>query len=315
MIGTFLPAGRCRGVFSLAGELNRQGYQVSLCCLDTPPGIPEQFGRYFRVPVIAGLRFEELAWSLKHKSYDLIHLQGPHLLNRGAYLASALGIPFGVTVPVHPADPQDRLLKQAVFVIATRTEIRDALEPHYSGTVVITEGIDLSKFCPAPKTGFRLVLSYENGVTEKAALALIKAAALCETPLDILGSEKFPPGAGIYHGRPPCPASMLAPSQVVAGCGHAILEGMACGNAILQLGRRYRGLLTPDRLHIPARSANNSEEDEPCYRNIFGDLARLFKDRDLLQQLQDRGRRYVRENHDLRLVAERTAQLYALTAK
>ena len=90
MIEPFRPAGRCRGTFSLAGELGRQGYRVSVFFPGAPPGAPEQFGRRYRVPVIAGWRPEEITWLLKHESFDLIHLQGLHLLRRGSSLTRAL---------------------------------------------------------------------------------------------------------------------------------------------------------------------------------------------------------------------------------
>ncbi|HKM39931.1 MAG TPA: hypothetical protein VJ036_06670 [bacterium] len=46
------------------------------------------------------------------------------------------------------------------------------------------------------------------------------------------------------------------------------------------------------------------------YRNIFYDLSRLLKDSPYLKRLQEKGRQVVRENYDLRVIAEQTINIY-----
>lgn len=311
MIDTFQPAGRRRRVFSLAGALNRQGKRVSLCFPKTPPGLPGRYGNFYRVPVITALRSDKMALLLEHEAYDLIHLQDPRWLNYGVSLARILGVPFGITISFLPPGLPADYLRRAAFVITPRKEIQNTLKPYHPDTVLFPEGIDLERFRPAPKTGFRLALFQEDSVTQKAALALAKAATICEISLDILGVDQASRSLGDSCAHPCCPASVLAETQIVAGRGRAMLEGMACGNAVLLLGRYYHGLLTPNRLRSFSSPGNNGVGEEPCHRTILRDLTRLQRNRVELQQLQEWGRRWVRENHDLRLVTEMTARLYS----
>ncbi|HHX87444.1 MAG TPA: hypothetical protein GX693_04595, partial [Firmicutes bacterium] len=107
-------------------------------------------------------------------------------------------------------------------------------------------------------------------------------------------------------------AHILAQSQVIVGQQRALLEGMACGNAALVLGLSYRGILDPATLPPPPLAdLSGAGDEEPCYRTIFYDLSRLGKERPYLTRLQNRGRQLVRENYDLRLIAERTSDIYS----
>lgn len=310
-IDNFQLAGRCRSVFSLAGELSRQGFSAFVTLLGAPPGIARQFQQFYGVPVLTGQRFSEAGRFLKKGSVDLLHLQAPSLLNQGSALARTLGIPYGVTVAAPLADPPPEMMRGPAFIIASRAEARVSLQRLRPDTVLIPEGIDVARCQPAvPKNGFQITLVNEGSVSGEGALALAKAAGICGADLQIIGRGGLPEGAGSFYGWPPCPAPVLAGSQVVAGQGRALLEGAACGNAVIALGQRYLGPAGPDRIaSLPALEKEGGGE-EPCYRTVLGDLNRLMKDRAKLEHLQEWGRRWVRDYHDLRLVAEMTARVY-----
>lgn len=316
IIDRFRYSCRTGHTLSLCRELNRQGIPAAVVLTDMPEQAYREYSRYYlKNPVLlAPQSFAEIHRLARTLKVSLVHLHCPGLLPLATRLADTLGLPFGLSVQGAMAKKQVPLLHRAAFVIASDVAALTALRPACPQTVFLPEGIDLQELQPAPcKNKFTVTFIGNQGeYTREGYLALLKAVTITGMPLQIICLQAPPVNAGQFHGWPPGRAHILAKSQVVIGQQRALLEGMACGNAALILGLSYRGILDPSTLPPPPLAdLSGSGDQEPCYRSIFYDLSRLWKDRPYLARLQTRGRQLVRENYDLRLIAERTAGIYS----
>ncbi len=173
--------------------------------------------------------------------------------------------------------------------------------------------MDLDACRPAAREGFKIAfIGEESGYTREGATALLEAAGLADIEVQLICPEPLPLLRGRYYGWPLNSAAVLPESQVVVGRRRGLLEGMACENAALIMGRSYQGLFDPSAYPaaLPFPDLSGEGAEPPCYRSIFYDLSALLKDRSQLQLLQQQGRKFVRENCDLRLITERTRHLY-----
>ncbi len=304
-------------ILSLARELNRRGIPAAAALIDMPPQIYREYSRYYSrdVRIFTPQNFTEIIRLTRTLRISLIHLHCPTLLPLGIKLSELSGLPFGITIKGTPAKRLLPLLEGASFVIASDARSFANLKPLHPQTIFLQEGLDLQEFLPAPhRENFTLTFVGEQGAyNTEGYFALLKAATIADLPLQIICLQTPPIDAGQFRGWPPGRAHILAKSQVVIGSGRALLEGMACGNAALILGLNYLGILDPAALPPPSEadlSGIGNDDDEPCYRTIFYDLSRLLKDSPYLNRLQEKGRQQVRENYDLRLIAEQAVGIY-----
>ena len=306
-------------VISLAAALNRQGIKTAVIFAHCPPRARKLYSDYCRLktPLFFADTEAEIGLLLNRFQPELLHLHGPELLPAAYHLARQQRIPYGVTIhhPLSAATGTD-YLAGAAFLIKPTVAPAFSNPVESGGAVSIPEGIDLDEFKPAPREGFRVTCIAEEGFSNTDALpALLKAAGIIDLDLEIISPQILPPHGKVrYHGWLPGSAALLKKSQVVIGRGRSLLEGLACGNAALILGERYGGIVEP-AAGLPLPDLSGRSGAEPCYRDLFYDLSRLWKERDYLRHLQQWGRRHVRENFDLRLTAEMTARLYLKLSK
>ncbi len=302
-------------VLSLARELNRQKIRTAVVMTDCPAPARKLIRAYCRKnpPFIAENNAAEIEKIVRHYRVDLLHIHEPSLLPLAVKLARQDHLPYGITVHEGPlAAAHLSGLEQAAFVVTVNPAILKPLAGLSHPAVFIPEGIEMAEYRPAKKDGFTITFIGETGgYTRDGYLALLKAAGLADMPVELVCREQLPQVNGRFHGWLPGCAKVLAGSQVVVGRRRALLEGLACGNAALLMGRSYHGLVERGIAKAtPFPDLSGGGAEEPCYRNIFYDLSRLWKDRGYLSELQRWGRTFVRENCDLRLIAERTARLY-----
>lgn len=304
-------------MLGLAGELHRQGLKPVVVLTECPPQSAKSCQELYReIPILTENRPEVILNIARRRQVNIVHVHSLALLPLALPLAGRLNAPFGITLyESNFPKTSTEMIKKASFVIKTRQNPGPETAVNHNNTVFIPEGVDLTGFKPEKKEGFSVTFITDSGYHgDNSCLALLKAAGLGNFFVNIAGSEYYPTVNGKYHQWQPHYDTLLSSSHVVVGRERALLEGMACGNAALIMGKSYHGILQPQNFSaagLPDLSGGGTIE--PCYRNIFNDLAELWKDRDYLETLQYRGRKYVRENHDLRLTAEATVRLYQKT--
>lgn len=319
MLSRFRYSGVMGHIFSLAAGLNRQDVKAVVVITDCPSGYLEQLRRYQQqFPCFAENRPEEILRLARHYRFDLLHLHDLSLAGTAQRLLRSLRIPCGITLheklnpPVNLASLQSLSFLITPYPAATGIPAWIRQKP-----VFIPEGVDLETYRPARKEGFKITfIGEKGGFTGEGAMALLKAAGLAGLEMELICPEPLPLLKGHYYGWQSNSAAVLSGSQVVVGRFRGLLEGMSCGNAALIMGQSYRGMFDPssypEALSFPDLSGEGV--DPPCYRTIFFDLSTLLKDRPLLESLQQQGRKFIRENCDLRLIAEHTHRLYRQVA-
>ncbi len=302
-------------ILSLAAGLTRQGVKAVVAISDCPHPYQEQFHYYQQqFPCFAESRPDEILRLARHYRFDLLHLHDLSLAEKAQKLIRTLRIPCGATLH-EQLDLRENPtpLQNFSFLITPCPEVPSIPAGLRQKALFIPEGVDLELCRTATKEGFKItVIGEEGGFTGAGATALLKAAGLADLEVELVSPGPFPLIKGRYYGWRLNSSVVLGGSQIVVGRRRSLLEGMACENAALIMGRGYRGIFDPSTypaaLSFPDLSG--AEAEPPCYRTIFYDLSTLLKDRPLLESLQQRGRKFVRENCDLRLVAERTHLLY-----
>lgn len=317
MLDRFSYRGSLGHVFSLAGALNRQGFKSVIAATECPAPERERCRKYCRqkAPFFAEDRIEQIAKIARHYQVNLIHVHALPLLPLALQLSRQLRIPYGITVhEPPPASANAAPFAQASFISITNPALQAQLPRLKRPATFIPEAVDLDEYKPQPKNDFTIAFIGDAGnYTGDGYMALVKAAGIADLSLEVICPEPVPLVKGRYHGWTPDRAEVLGRTQVVVGSKRGLIEGMACGNAALLMGRSYYGIVQPQSFAaglFPDLSGGGAIE--PCYRSIFNDLSQLLKDRPFLTTLQHWGRKFTRENCDLRLAAEATARLYQM---
>lgn len=315
MLSRFRYRGALNHLFSLAAELNRQDVETALVITDCPAGYLDPLRRYQQhFPCFAENRPEEILKLARFFRIELLHLHDLSLINTARRLLRSRRIPCGITLhdQFYPADSLSSLPGLS-FLITPYPAAAGIPAWLRQKTFFIPEGIDLQVYRPLKKEGFKVAcILEEGGSTGEGMAALLKAAGLADLELELISPQPLPLLKGHFYGWLLDTSAVLGRSQVVIGRCRGLLEGMACGNAALIMGRSYGGIFNPRQypaaLSFPDLSGEG--DDPPCYRSIFFDLTTLLKDHHLLESLQQQNRKFIRENCDLRLIAEQTGRLY-----
>jgi hypothetical protein len=315
MLSRFHYSGVMSHILSLAAGLSRMGVKAVVIVTDCPSAYQEQLRRYQQYfPCFAENRPENILKMARHYRFDLLHLHDLSLVKLAQRLLHSLRIPCGVTLHQENSPSGNLFLLPGLsFIITPYPAARGIPAGLRQKLVFIPEGVDLETYTPAPKEGFKVTfIGEKGGFTGEGATALLKAAGLADLELELICPQPLPLLKGHFYGWQLDSSPVLSGSQIVVGRFRGLLEGMACGNAALIMGRSYGGMFNssqyPPGLSFPALSGDGN--DPPCYRSIFFDLSTLLKDRALLESMQQQGRQFVRENCDLRLIAEHTCRVY-----
>lgn len=302
-------------LLSLAAELNRQDLKTVVVIIDCPAAYRDPLRRYQQYfPCFTENRPEEILRLARYFRIKLLHLHDLSLINTAQRLLRSWPIPCGITLHDQPPPAANlSLLPGLSFLITPHPAAGRIPARLRQKTFFIPEGIDLQAYRPLEKEGFKIAfILEEGGTTGEGSAALLKAAALADLELELICPRPLPLLKGYFYGWPIDCSAVLGKSQIVIGRRRGLLEGMACGNAALIMGRSYRGIFNP-RQHPATLSfpdLSGEEDEPPCYRSIFFDLSTLLKDRPLLESRQRQNRQFIRENCDLRLIAEQTGRLY-----
>lgn len=205
-------------------------------------------------------------------------------------------------------------LLEAKALICISVRVANSMRQFQQKVHVIPNGVDLSEFKPGEKTE-PLKIAYVGRVDagkQKGYSHFCKAVDLLEGVEFYVAADKKPNSkTAQYLGWTNEVAPLLAQTDIMAGTGRALIEGMAAGNAIIILGRNCQGILTPEKaakekfLDLSGLAGN-----EPCYKNIFYDLAKLTQSKLYLEQLQTFGRDLAVKEYDNRKLTQRIIKIY-----
>lgn len=321
MLSHYFPSGQMTHVFALARELARQGHAVHVVNARVHTARQWRYTRFLAggVPCSIRLDMAALRQLVRRLRPHVIHAHSRRTFAAGARLARCTGLPLVITChartlirPVH-----EPAFAQARRIICPWEALAEAMGDRGGRTRVIPNGIDLDQF-PFRERPVRdgLRVLYLGRIDHRRRAG---ADALCRAVQGLPGVELVmatdrrtaPWVRHVGWLRDPVP--WLLQSDVVAGTGRAVLEGLATGCAALVLGEGWDGLLTPDNAHRLARDnfIGRVSGVAPTPRAIRETLVQLAQDGALRRQLARWGRGFVQARFDLRQVAAQTVQVYA----
>lgn len=253
---------------------------------------------------------------IKEKKIDLIHAHSSLTYPLAKTLAGRMRIPYVITCHgLGSNKPENRpYLRDARAVICISPRVAGTVRSYAKNVSIIPNGVDLQEFRPDVKSGpvkIAFVARIDHR-KQRGYEQFCKAVDLLDNVEFYIASNKTSPSKTARHlGWTNEVASLLAKTDIVAGTGRAIMEGLAAGNAAVVIGQTYQGILTPEKaankqfLDVSGLAGRNV-----CYRTIFYDLAGLVKNRPYLRQLQKFGRKLAAEKFNIKIHATRVIQIY-----
>ncbi|MCW3489266.1 glycosyltransferase family 4 protein [Dethiobacter alkaliphilus] len=319
-LNRFSYSGQTTHVFSLVREQQRQGIN-SLLIMD---GFPSQqaFSMYkdtlddLNGVIIRPGDTAALVRYLRGKKIDLIHAHSSLTYPLAESLAQQMNISYVATCHGLGLNKEEYrpFLRNARAVICISPRVANTMQGITQKVYIIPNGVDLTEFQPAVKeepVKIALVARMDH-VKQKGYNQFCKAVDLLEDVDFYVASNKKPVSkTARYLGWTNEVAALLSQTDIVAGTGRTIIEGLAAGNAAMVLGQTYQGVLTPEKvakqrfLDISGLSGM-----DPCYRNIFYDLANLLQNKLYLKKLQGFGRELAATEFNITAQVARIIEIY-----
>ncbi|MCR3923033.1 MAG: glycosyltransferase family 4 protein [Firmicutes bacterium] len=323
-LNRFFYSGQTTHAFSLVREQQKQGINARLV-MDGNPSYQalDLYKRTMDEMGAAIIKPGDLQALLRH-----LHSWRPHVIHAHSALTFPLAMSLvkkyhvpliitchGLGLNHHEARPY---LQEAKAIICISTRVANTFREFATKVHTIPNGVDLHEFMPQKKDEpikvalvGRIDTSKQKGYNH-----FCKAVDLLDGVEFYVAANKSPNSkTAHYLGWTNEVASLLAQTDIVAGTGRAIIEGLACGNAVIILGRTCQGILTPEKvakqkwLDISGLSGS-----DPCYKNMFYDLAKLTQNKIYLQQLQTFGRDLAIKEFDNSILTKKIIDIYKVTS-
>lgn len=319
-LNRFFYSSQTSYIISLVHEQRLQGHQAYLIMESRPSvKIPDPYKNMLEQlgdAVIPASNPGSLTILLKNKGINLIHAHSPLSFPLAASLSSQLNIPYVVTCHgLGLNQPQyQSYLKDSGAIICISRRVAHNLRDFSHKTYIVPIGVDLSEYSPEEKNEpIKIVLlTWVDSGRQKGFDHFCKAVALLDD-VEFYVSANTQPDCkhAIFLGCKPQHPRLFAKTDIVAGTGRTIAEALATGNAALILGRTYQGILTPEKMkeerHLDLSGLSGND---PCYRNIFLDLAKLTQNQIYLRRLQEFGRSLAQKQFDHKLLTRKIVEIY-----
>lgn len=320
-INRFFYSGQTTQVFSLVREQQKLGVQAKLIMDGYPTHQElEQYRHVIHEVKADIINHGDLQALMRHAQSvrpHLIHVHSSPSYSLAAKLAQHLRIPFVATCHGLGLNTKSfrPFLEAAQALMCISSRVAASLKDFSHKIHVIPPGIDLEDFKPKEKSEPAKIIfvAQIDAGKQKGYDHLCKAADLLDGVEFSVAANKPPNShSAQYLGWPNKMSAYLSETDIVVGTGRAILEGMATENAAIILGRTYQGILTPEKIEknkLPDTSGLSGSD--PCYKNMFYDLAKLTQNRIYLQQLQQFGRKLAEKEFNQTSAAQRVIGIYA----
>ena len=319
-LNRFSYSGQTTHVFALVRQQQKHGLDSRLIM----DGYPTYRSLQLYKPTIDALGvmlvkpndFQAACKALQNWRPDLIHAHSSLTYSLALELAQYYDIPLILTchgLGINSAENKV-YLEAAAAIICISWRVAQEFREFAPKLYIIPNGVDLEEFQPGQKEEpIKIALvSRIDSAKLKGYNHFCKAVDLLEGIEFYVAANKKPNSkTAHYLGWITETADLLAKTHIVVGTGRAIIEGLACGNAAVILGKTYQGLLTPEKaarqreIDLSGLSGNT-----PCYRNIFYDLAEIIQNRLYLQDLQQFSRQLAEKHYDNSLLTRKTTTIY-----
>jgi len=318
-LNRFFYSGQTTHAFSLVKEQQKQGLDARLI-MDGNPSYQalELYKETINKLGITTIRpgdLQAVLQQLQHWQPHVIHAHSPLTFPLAASLATKYSAPLIITCHGLGLNNQEMrpYLQQASAIICISRRVANSMYDFAGKVHIVPNGVDLQEFKPALKTD-PVKIAYVGRIDQsklKGYNHFCKAVDLLEQVEFFVAANK-PPNSKTaqYLGWTSEVASLLAKTDIVAGTGRAIIEGLACGNAAIILGRTCQGILTPEKIRTKNIDISGLAGTDPCYKNIFYDLAKLTQNKIYLQQLQKFGRELAENEFDNAKLTRNIIELY-----
>ncbi len=324
-LNRFFYSGQTTHVFSLVKEQQKQGHLAHLAiegypalrALETYRDTIEKLNATMLRPGDEN----NLKRLIEQYKFNLIHAHSSLTFPVALKLSREYKIPFVVTCHGLGLNKEENrpYLNEAGVLFCISRRVANSLHEFSDKIRVIANGVDLDEYKPAKKCDpVKIALvSRVDAWKQYGFDQLCKAVDLLEGVKFIVASNKPPISTTAkYIGWTDNISSLLAQTDIVAGTGRAIIEGLATGNAAIILGRTYQGILTPDKMENQQDlDFSGLSGSVPCYKTIFFDLAKLTQNPIYLQKLQEQGRRLAEKHFDNKVICKQIIKTYTEVLK
>ncbi|MDW7650499.1 MAG: glycosyltransferase family 4 protein [Bacillota bacterium] len=319
-LNRFFYSGQTTHVFSLVREQQKQGIDAFLL-MDGNPS--------YQAVAMYKATMDELGAELirpgdtaaihrllQGNKINLIHAHSSLMYPVAENLAEKLQIPYVVTCHGLGINKEENkpFLRNARTIISISPRVANTIREFAHKVHIIPNGVDVDEFKPGVKAEPVKIafVARMDQMKQKGYSNFCKAADLLEdVEFYVASNQKPASNTAEYLGWTNEVATLLAQTDIVVGTGRAILEGMAAGNVAVILGRTYQGILTPEKaakqhfLDVSGLSGS-----DPCYRDIFYDLAKLLQNKKHIPQLQRFSRELVAKDYNNEVHTRRIVELY-----
>lgn len=324
LLNNFALNGQATHVFALGRELKRQGLSPHLLLPEFPEDYLKKYQEYLDYlgfNILATEDRRQVDQLMQKVKFDVIHAHSPLTYPLAYKLSDEYKIPY--VLSCHglgiEGERYQKSLDAADHMICISQRVADSLAHYRDKISVIPNGIDTAEYAPGKKT-LPVKILYAGRVDQykrKGFMAFEKSLQLCHAsslPFEYYCASNVSSSyrGGKSLGWVPSIAPYANNTDIIVGTGRALLEGMAAGNAACILGRMWGGIVTPQS-STGSKYADLSgmSGKETCYRNIFFDLAKLIKNRRLLQQVQQFSRQYVVSHYNIRELTQKIVHIYS----
>jgi glycosyltransferase involved in cell wall biosynthesis len=319
-LNRFFYSGQTTHVFALVREQQKQGLNARLIMDGYPTYQSLQLYKTTMEALGAMLvkpnDFQAACRVLQDWRPDLIHAHSSLTYPLALALAQYYNIPLILTCHGLGINNQENkiYLEAAAAIISISWRVAQSLSEFAPKLYIIPNGVDLQEFQPGPKEEPIKIafVSRIDSAKLKGYNHLCKAVDLLEGVEFYVAANKKPNSkTARYLGWITNVADLLASTHIVVGTGRAVIEGLACGNAAVILGKTYQGILTPEKVARQREiDVSGLSGNTPCYRNMFYDLAKIIQNDLYLQELQQFSRQLAEKHFDLSHLTHEITALY-----
>ena len=319
-LNRFFYSGQTSYVFSLVREQQQMGINAHLV-MDGSPSYKALSAykdtlRTLHANIINPGDIQSLLRLTQDFQPHIIHAHSSLTFHLAYNLSQQLKIPYLVTCHGLGLNRQEyRLyLQEADAILCISPRVAKSLHCFSEKITIVPNGLDVDEYKPQGKSEpikIALVFRADSG-KQKVYDHFCKAADILDGVQFFVASNSKPNSkTAQFVGWPDDLPSLLATTDIVATSGRNAVEALATGNALLILGRTFQGLLTPDiATKHTAPDLSGLSGSDPCYKNIFYDLAKLTQNQIYLRQLQQFGRELAEKEFCNKTLTQRILGIY-----
>lgn len=319
-LNRFFYSGQTTHAFSLVREQQKQGLDARLVMDGNPSyqalALYKQTMEELGAVIVKPGDLQATLSYLQQWCPQVIHAHSPLTFPLAMALAKHFTASLVITCHGLGLNSRETLpfLQEAKAIICISLRVANSMRQFTHKVQIIPNGVDLNEFKPGEKAE-PLKIAYVGRVDAGKAKGynhFCKAVDLLEGVEFYVAADKKPNSkTAHYLGWTTEIADLLAQTDIMAGTGRALIEGMAAGNAVIILGRNCQGILTPEKAAKEKfLDLSGLAGSEPCYKNIFYDLAKLTQNKLYLQQLQAFGRELAAAEFDNAVLTQQIINIY-----